>query len=57
MASTRMSQVGFDALSEEVSKAAEEHPDDIEKQIEIALACPCVGMWVLCYGYCTSFGL
>ena len=52
-----MSQVGFDALSEEVSKAAEEHTDDIEKQIEIALACPCVGMWVLCYGSCTSVGL
>lgn len=38
-----MTQNGFDALSEEVSKAAEKHPNDIEKQIEIALACPCVG--------------
>lgn len=38
-----MAQNGFEALSEEVNKAAEKHPDDIDKQIEIALACPCVG--------------
>lgn len=38
-----MAQNSFEALSEEVNKAAEEHPDDIDKQIEIALACPCVG--------------
>lgn len=41
-----MTQNGFDALSEEVSKAAAEHPDDIDKQIDVALACPCVGTWI-----------
>ena len=34
----------FETLSEEMDKAAEQHPDDIDKQIEIALQCPCVGM-------------
>ncbi len=29
-------------LSEAVARAAEEHPGDIDKQIEVALQCPCV---------------
>lgn len=29
-------------LSEAVARAAEEHPGDIDKQIEAALQCPCV---------------
>lgn len=29
-------------LSEAVARAAEEHPEDIDKQIEVALQCPCV---------------
>lgn len=35
----------FETLSEEIDKAAGQYPDDIDKQIEIALQCPCVGMY------------
>lgn len=37
----------FESLAEEMGKAAETHPDDIDKQIEMALECPCVGT-ILC---------
>lgn len=37
----------FDSLAEEMDKAAETHPHDIDKQIEMALECPCVGT-ILC---------
>lgn len=39
----------FDRLAEEMDKAAEEHPDDIDKQIEMALECPCVGTGSYCH--------
>lgn len=31
-----------DDISSAVARAAESHPDDIDKQIEVALQCPCV---------------
>lgn len=45
MASEQEEQEGgvFDSLAEEMDKAAEAHPHDIDKQIEMALECPCVG--------------
>ena len=49
-----MAQNSSEALSEEVNKAAEEHPDDIDKQIEIALACPCVGTCMVLAKKCQS---
>ena len=33
---------GQEELSEAVARAAEEHPGDIDRQIEVALQCPCV---------------
>ncbi|KAI8112849.1 hypothetical protein M9434_004169 [Picochlorum sp. BPE23] len=44
MASEQEEQEGgvFDSLAEEMDKAAEAHPHDIDKQIEMALECPCV---------------
>jgi len=32
----------MEQLSEELARAAEQHPDDVDKQIEAALQCPCV---------------
>ena len=35
-------KAGQEELSEAVARAAEEHPGDIDRQIEVALQCPCV---------------